>query len=88
MRNLSVAATERFLSFLALSAGKLSACFSLAPLPGYVSNHVPRPGLRLPPDFGACSGHWDHRLDRQLRSSNLGRKDEVPQQVITGIDMR
>jgi len=27
-----------------------------------------RPGLPLPPDFGACSGHWYHRLERHLRS--------------------
>jgi hypothetical protein len=58
----------------------VSACLCLAPLPGYVSNHVPCPGARLSADFGRNSGFAFRRLSgsksgRRYPSADLGQSD-------------
>ena len=50
------AATERILGRFASGGVPLSLCFYLAPLPGYVSNHVPCSGTPFSADFGGSLG--------------------------------
>ena len=39
-----------------------NCCRSVAALPGYISNHVPRAGARFSADFGGCPGFTLRRL--------------------------
>ena len=53
----------RTYSAIVRSGEKTKLLKSLAPLPGHVSNHVPRPRAGLQADFGGCPGLAVRRLD-------------------------